>query len=563
MRIDQIKIKNFKRVKEISVDLADITYLVGGNNSGKSSVLQAIHMAVGCAQSSAEFDQQVIAEANLRYCPTGDFLKLGNRGPYENRRDGSRATIEFSGKTSDDANASYKIEIYKARNYNNVGVDRSGVYPAFGQFICDPKTLFSVYVPGLAGIPHHEEMQSYASVFRKAAGGDANLVFRNIVRLLKERSLVDELEQLLFEVVGPCKFTIIFDPDRDLYVDVRIAFEKFINDDSFVPIDLSGTGVLQITQILAYVLLFRPKMLLVDEPDSHLHPSRQVLLSAIFSRIVERYNCKIIISTHSRHLINSAPDGAKLVWIRNGSVEKQDAAGTGLTSMLLDIGALDQIDSHGADILICTEDNKKKVLEDCVGALKLEIDVKVISYNGVSNAASAEVIHSVSELFPRKPIVIIHRDRDYLIDDEINRWGEAYEKKGMRIFCPALQDIESYYVSSNHLSRVYAKPVEEISALRGEIVGRIAASMRSKFRDKRQEANLKFWRDGGSPRTEELWPEQDLPSEANIFGKLLEPRINEEFGKNFGRQRGIYKQPSTELIEELKAVIEKCIPAQK
>jgi hypothetical protein len=159
--IDQIVIKNFKRLADVTVDLNDITYLVGGNNSGKSSVLQAVHLAVSCAERSAELKQVVVAESSLRYCPTGEFERLGHSGPYENRSDGSRGVIEFTGKTGDGAVASYKIEIYKARNYHNVGVDRSGVYPGFGQFICDPKNMFSVYVPGLSGIPHHEEMQSY------------------------------------------------------------------------------------------------------------------------------------------------------------------------------------------------------------------------------------------------------------------------------------------------------------------------------------------------------------------------------------------------------------------
>lgn len=71
MNIEKIRITNFKRVSDISVTLSDITYLVGGNNSGKSSILQAVHMAVSCAQRAAELQQQVIAESSLRYCPTG------------------------------------------------------------------------------------------------------------------------------------------------------------------------------------------------------------------------------------------------------------------------------------------------------------------------------------------------------------------------------------------------------------------------------------------------------------------------------------------------------------
>ena len=53
MRIDRVRIKKFKKIESIDLPLKRINYLVGGNNAGKSSILQAIHMAVSCAQLSS------------------------------------------------------------------------------------------------------------------------------------------------------------------------------------------------------------------------------------------------------------------------------------------------------------------------------------------------------------------------------------------------------------------------------------------------------------------------------------------------------------------------------
>jgi ABC-type ATPase involved in cell division len=555
MIIESISIRNFKRVSDINVDLKDITYIVGGNNSGKSSVLQAIHMAASCAQRSAELQQQVIAESSLRYCPTGDFQRLGNSGPYENRKDGSRGIIDFHGKTSDGADASYKVEIYKARNFHNVGVDRSGVYPGFGQLISDPSSLFSVYVPGLAGIPHHEEMQSYASVFIKAAGGEANLVFRNIIRLISERSQLSELENLLYDVIGPSKFRIKFDQDKDLYVEVKISLSDNASEDSYVPIDLCGTGVMQITQILAYVILFKPKLLLVDEPDSHLHPSRQALLSAAFTKIVEQYGCRVLVSTHSRHLVSSAPADAKLVWLRNGQVESQDD--NGLAAMLLDLGALDQIDSAGADVLFCTEDKGKKPLENCLDHANLKDRVKVISYNGVTNAASAAVIHSMASLFARKPHIIIHRDRDFLTEEEITKWGTEFTNRGMTVWCPTLPDIESYYVTPEHVATVYGLLPQAASTDLDNLINSQGEKLRVKFREKRRQAIQQFWKDGGGPATDQLWPPETAPSPETTLGKEIIPRVNEHFGGLHPPRRNLYSVPNERLSAEIsKAVAE-------
>lgn len=134
LRIDAVRVRNFKKIEDTRIELGPITYLVGGNNSGKSSVLQAIHTAVSCAQASVELGQQVVAEASLRYSPVAEFSLLGHGAPYGNRSHGQRGVVDFEGVAADSSVGSeYRIEMYKARNHNNVGVDRSGTSAGFGQ----------------------------------------------------------------------------------------------------------------------------------------------------------------------------------------------------------------------------------------------------------------------------------------------------------------------------------------------------------------------------------------------------------------------------------------------
>ena len=186
MRLQSISIENFKKLQQITLELSDINYLVGGNNSGKTSVLQAIHCAITAAQSQIENDgAQVIAEEQLRYSPTGDFSLLGHRRPFENRSAGHKALVTFSGETESGDQATYTIRLYKGRNNRNVGVRRSGTVPGFGALIYRLSPPFSVYVPGLAGLPHFEEFRNEAFILRKVAGGEANLYLRNVLLMLK------------------------------------------------------------------------------------------------------------------------------------------------------------------------------------------------------------------------------------------------------------------------------------------------------------------------------------------------------------------------------------------
>lgn len=557
LQISAVRIQNFKKISDTRIELGPITYLVGGNNSGKSSVLQALHTAVSCAQASVELGQQVVAEASLRYSPVADFTLLGHDTPYENRSGGQRGIVEFEGLAAEASDpAEYRIEMYKARNHNNVGVERSGLLAGFGQVICDPNKLFSVYVPGLAGVPHREDMSGYAAVFRKAASGDANLVFRNIIRLLADRDMLGELEQLVGEVLkSHVSFRVNFDPERDLYVDIQLAADSVPDPKNFLPVDLWGTGLLQITQIFAYVLLFKPALLLVDEPDSHLHPSRQKSLGVALERISEQFHCKVIVSTHSRHLITSASEAVKVVWMKEGRVES--SSHRELAALLMDLGALDQLDNNTKTI-IYTEDENPKILKQALDSLSLPAgSVKVATFNGINNTFAAEAFKDMVGLMDSAPRVLIHRDRDFLTDQELEEWSRPFVDRGISVFCPPLCDTESYCVSEAHIALATDMDLADVKSLRDAVISENKDELRKKHREKRRFAN-KHYLDGGAPRTEELWPTTELPTEGCLYGKLLKAKMEEVLRKKGLLSKGarLDDVASVELAEELRQVLE-------
>jgi len=76
--LTKVRISNFKRIKEAELEIGPVTYIVGGNNSGKSSAIQAIHTAVTAAQVGRKRQQQVIPTSSLRYSPAADFESIGH-----------------------------------------------------------------------------------------------------------------------------------------------------------------------------------------------------------------------------------------------------------------------------------------------------------------------------------------------------------------------------------------------------------------------------------------------------------------------------------------------------
>lgn len=555
--IEAVRIKNFKKIVDTTIDLGPITYLVGGNNAGKSSVLQAVHTAVSCAQVSTELGEKVIAASSLRYAPTAEFAILGNGQRYNNnKKGGHRGSVTFTGKTAGPTKeeAEYTIQVYKARNHGNVGVERMGMFNGFGREICDSKSLFSVYVPGLAGVPQREEMKGYAHVFRKAASGDANLVFRNIIRLLKEQDKLCELETLVTDVLQETvTFHVNYDEVKDLYVEVLMATGPSPTNTDYFPVELWGTGVLQITQIFAYVLLFEPALLLVDEPDSHLHPSRQKSMGSALEKVAKEFRCKIIVSTHSRHLITSASSDVKVTWMKAGKVySDRDRE---LAEILMDLGALDQMDTS-AQIIICTEDSDPKHLKQTISSINsTDKKIEVISYSGVNNAPSAEMIQNMAELLQKDVKIIVHRDRDFFTPDEIDRWSTPFKQKGIKVFCPSLCDVEAYFTNPQHIAKVCNIDLADAETIRRQTLEKMRSSLYEKFSKKRREVNKsKLNQDGGAPRTEDLWPQNTLPQEDLIYGKsfcsTLEGKLREK--RLLANNQKLSDQPSERLIGELK-----------
>ena len=419
--LTKVRISNFKRIKEAELEIGPVTYIVGGNNSGKSSAIQAIHTAVTAAQVGRDRQQQVIPTSSLRYSPAAEFESIGHGRLLENKADGLRAVVEFMSQNDNPTEDSgYRVTIYRGRNFDSIGVDRDPKQGRLADRIQDPRKLFSIYTPGLSGIPLREEYMSYASVFQRAAGGEANLVFRNILRLIDECNKLQELEVAVSDLIGErITFTIKADEKQDFHIQVKATIGT--HDNNAVPVELWGTGLLQVTQLYSYVILFEPSVFLMDEPDAHLHPSRQKLLAAAFEDISESYKCQIIATTHSEHLISARPENTKLIWMRDGKSETYEREE--LIPLLMHLGCLDSVSPNGDQILLLTEDQNHDHLTTAINELKQEgYRVTVIPVNGVGNLRVASTFVALRDQMPSKTRIFIHRDRDFLIKNEIRGW---------------------------------------------------------------------------------------------------------------------------------------------
>lgn len=510
MQLVNVKISNFKAIKEVDIDLTDVTLLVGSNNCGKSSTLQAVHFASRAILQAAEANKQsTISIRELEYVPSEFYKDLAHNSQWGNRYDSPESKVTFTFKDDLGGNHVAKVSLKSARNEGisvNPTIAASLIPVLRGQ-----SAVFSSYIPGLAGIPLQEQFLSKKNVFRKAASGDSNVVLRNILYILKQKNELVNTVSALRDVYNDnsVSVNVEYNPDSDYNIG---AFVHTKNMFGVKPVEFSGTGMLQVMQIFSYLYLFRPSVILIDEPEAHLHPTLQTRLIQVLQDRVKLLKTKVLVTTHSPFIARGLAEGAETVWLADGQV----AAATKGAQIrdALGWGALDK------KAIICAEDRNTKPLENLLFQHPtLARDISVVPFSGVSKLGSGAALQAFRNALGNKHKLIVYRDRDCLTDDELEWWSKEYHDRGFGVLVSPGVEIENCYSDASHLSARLGISIQEAEDLLIDVQKQNEEQFLAKFKDKRREINGKRYKDGGSPETEKLWQESSV--QRRVGGKAL------------------------------------------
>lgn len=462
--ISKVIIERFKGIERLELNLEPgVSVLIGNNNSGKSSVLQAIQFAVSVSQSSkikrARWIKKdgrcptSLSTEDLIYTPLRDISSLAYKG--ELKEDKKKAIrIEFHDKDGNNA----IIIVRKGRNRN---ISTEIIGERLGKELQNIENPFSIIVPGLSGIPPSEEYKAPSIIRKAAAKGDANNVFRNILYLLTKIDGWDKFQQKFHEIFPNYSVQVEFDPDKDESLSVYLQVKE--SEIAYnLPIDASGTGILQCIQLLAYYYLYKPKILMIDEPDAHLHPGNQRLLANLLTSMAEDEDIQIIITTHSRHLLHALEGKSKIFWLSNFTLMEKDA---NIRKILFDLGALeraDQLKDGSIKCVVLTEDTKTSMLEMILKASGFDLsETQIWPYRGVTKIDTVRALTEfINDIAPGTQVVI-HRDRDFMSEEDIESYKKRLNITNIHFFVTKGNDIEWYFTKPEHISKTYGLSLKE------------------------------------------------------------------------------------------------------
>lgn len=447
LRLIAVTVNNFKAIKSARIELSDVMILVGQNSAGKSSFLQALHWACRCVADPKVQNNQArsVAAQSLDYFPTPDAKVVGHNQELREGRGEQENISVFVTLECDDIDKNIGIIPIKRGRNDAIQIDLRGENrlpdSLYGE-LSDRKRPFSAYIPGLAGIPSREEKKSRQPVFRSAASGDANSVLRNILLLinLEDPKNLEVLESWVSKVLCPTKIHINFDEGSQFDIEALINTER-MDDDYFTPLELAGTGVLQVIQIFAYLVLFKPSILLIDEPDAHLHPDRQEKLIRAIEDAAAEFQAQVVLTTHSPHIVRTSSSSVRMAWLSGGGVAQDEHT----IREQMGWGLLDK------STLIIIEDENTPLLQSIIDQWpECSKKTAIWPVYGVENLPTAEGAKALKAILGISKLVV-HRDSDFMIQSERDILIKKFDGSGCDLWITAPSDLEGYLCTREHL----------------------------------------------------------------------------------------------------------------
>jgi predicted ATPase len=353
--LTRIKIRNFKRFSDIEIELDKAVVLIGPNNSGKTTALQALALwDIGVrrwnekrkGKSSPERRPGVTVNRRDLFSIPVPSANLLWRNLHV--RD-VRRTEENQQKTE---NVNVEIIVHGVVGGTEWSCGLEFDYANEESFYCRPlrlnkdgKTRMPVpsevesvrvaFLPPMSGLADREFVKQPGEIGVLIGQGQTAQVLRNLCYKIYESgesghwvNLVDHIRSM-FGVE-------LLEPE---YIAERSEITMAYRDEGGNRLDLSssGRGLQQTLLLLAHLYANPGAILLLDEPDAHLEILRQRQIYNLLIEVAEKQGSQIVAASHSEVVLGEAAN-RDVVIAFVGTPHRIDDRGSQVLKSLQDIG---------------------------------------------------------------------------------------------------------------------------------------------------------------------------------------------------------------------------------
>jgi AAA15 family ATPase/GTPase len=303
MNYSSILIENFRGISKLELsDLKKINLLVGRNNCGKTSILEAIFLLSG--MSNPQLPINIHSFRNLILTKDEDFQFMFYNFDFKKR-------IHIQGFISDKSRELNISPIYESSIHNNgqkefimsrdsVGVSQSSTEYTIEGIKLDFKNHKNENYQ--CTIKIKENKLNLATEYKEDLictylnhSTTLNVNEKNMESLLVQKDLSKILE--ILREIEPRINDIRMGAKGMVFVD--------IGKDQYYPINIMGDGMGRVLNILAAIYSMKNGIVLIDEMETGLHhKSLKTVWKAILSAS-KKYNVQVIAVTHSYECIEA------------------------------------------------------------------------------------------------------------------------------------------------------------------------------------------------------------------------------------------------------------------
>jgi len=336
--ITELTLRNFKSVGEEVYSFTQFDLFVGRNNSGKSTVLQALAIWQFCvdefhrSKRSGSKGIQVVLP-NFTALPVPEFNLLwkdrtDRHWPVVNgnkKQEYILIGIDVKWRQSTGEMASFGVGL-RYHSSQTIYAIPSGGWENFRT--CEQSGNFPkiAYVPPFSGLEPTEKWLDEAPIRQQVGKGQPGSVLRNLLlrvcpshsrgtgRSAKSHPAPPDWKELA-DIIKRWFSVEIHEPGYDSAKDVYITVEYRQSVKDF-DIIAGGSGFHQTLTLLAFLYGYRPTTILLDEPDAHLHVNLQREILDYFKRKGLETNTQFLIATHAEEFVRGV-DAAQIVSLLN------------------------------------------------------------------------------------------------------------------------------------------------------------------------------------------------------------------------------------------------------
>ena len=294
--IHTVRIRGFKRFEEVEFRLPGHVVLAGPNNTGKTTVLQAIaswSLALRRWRELNDFNPRQgytrapIARQAFSAVPLRSFDLL-----WTDRRYRGQIEIELR----HDAGWSVTMEFISDSTEQIYVRPKTGV-PADTLWELD---LRAVYVPPMTGLETNERLLQPVAVEQILGLGRPGEVLRNLLVVAShDEAAWAALQGSIAKLFG---YRLLPPDANGPYIRAEYAMAE---GGPRLDVASAGSGFQQVLMLLTFLHTRQGAVLLLDEPDAHLHLILQDAIYYELRALAALHRSQLVVATHSEVVINA------------------------------------------------------------------------------------------------------------------------------------------------------------------------------------------------------------------------------------------------------------------